>query len=88
MIKKWFQNTTPFVILSVFAAIIILYEIVFEGAGFAEWRVPVIFKLLIFLAVIIIIDVILKFYIKCSNAWIWFIELFSCLGFIYYWIIS
>ena len=87
MIRKWIVRTTPFVILSLICTVVLLYELIIERDGPAEWRDSLLFKLLFFLVAIILTDVVLKYFIKTRNYWIWIIEAFLCLGFIYYWIV-
>lgn len=87
MFKKWFARTSPFVILSVVTAFILLYQVVFESGGPDEWRHPLLLRLLFFLILIIIADLILKHFIQ-RNYWLWIAELFISLGFIYYWIVT
>jgi hypothetical protein len=61
--------------------------LIFERGGPDEWRYPFLLRLLFFLVLIVVSDVILKRFIE-KNYWLWIIELIMCLGFLYYWIIS
>lgn len=87
MLKKWFARTSPFLVLSLVTAFLLVYQTVFEHGGADEWRHPLILRLLLFLILLVGIDLILKYVIK-KNAWLWGIELLLCLGLFYYWIIT
>lgn len=84
---KGFFRTSPFLILSFCTAFILLYQLIFERGGPDEWRHPLLLTLLFFLILIVVSDLVLKHFIK-KNSWLWVIELFMCLGFIYYWIVT
>lgn len=88
MIKKWFNRVTPFVMLSVVLLLLILYFLIIErrvSEGFGYWSV---LRIIIFLATVIVIDLALKYLISRKNYLIWIIEMFLCLGLLYYWIVS
>jgi len=87
-LKKWFNRTSPFVILSVIIIIVMLYELIFAGFGREEWRYPFLSRLLIFLIGIVVSDLVLKTLISSRNYWIWIIETFLCLALLYFWIVS
>jgi hypothetical protein len=87
MLKKWFTRTTPFVVIAVISAIVILVELIIERGGPEGIRLPLLLKLFFFLVTISAIDVLLKFYFK-KNYNIWIIEIIMCLGLFYYWIVT
>ena len=86
MIKKWFARTSPFVLLSVISAFLLLYQLIFAG-GAKEWRHPLLAELLFLVVLFVVIDIVLKQFIQ-KNYWLWIIELLLCLGLIYYWIVT
>lgn len=87
MLKKWFTRTSPFVILAVVSAFILLYQTIFERGGPDGWKYPLLGKLFFLVVIIVAIDLILKRLIQ-KNYLLWTIELLLCLGVVYYWIVT
>ncbi len=87
MFKKWLVRTSPFVILSLFAAAVLLYELVLEPGVPEGLRYPLLLKLLFFIIIIVITDFILKHLIS-RNYLLWIIEILMSLSLLYYWIVT
>lgn len=87
MFKKWFTRTSPFLILSVPCAFLILFHLVFGNDGQFEWKRQFIFRLFYALLFLVVLDVLLKNLLN-KNYWLWITEIVLCLGFVYYWIVS
>lgn len=88
MFKKWLTRTTPFVVIALFSAIVLLYQFITQGGGPDGWRYPFLLRLLFFILFIIAVDLILKYAIATKTFWIWVVEIFLCLGLLYYWIVT
>jgi hypothetical protein len=88
MFKKWYSRTTPFVLLALSGAIVLLYEVIVERGGPEGWRYPLLTKLFGYLVVIVLIDIALKIFIRMRTYVIWLIELLLLLIAFYGWVIS
>lgn len=88
MIKKWFNRTTPFVILSVIVLFGVLYMLLIERRALEGLGYALISRTLVFLAAIIVVDLSLKYMMPKTNYRIWVIELILCLSLLYYWIVA
>jgi hypothetical protein len=87
MVGNRFARPSPFVILSIVAAFLFLYQLIFESGGPDEWRHPLLLRLLLFVFLLVVADLVLKHFIQ-KHYWLWLIELFLCLVLIYYWIVT
>jgi hypothetical protein len=87
MLKQRLFKTTPFLLLYVFGLFGIVYQLIVEFAGPQSWGHMAVFAVLPFIVAMIIIDLLLKTFIKQSMKWIWIIESFLSLALVYYWIV-
>ena len=87
MLKRRLFKTTPFLILYVLGLLGIIYQLITEFGRVDSWGYMAIFAVLPFIIAMIIIDVLLKAFIKQSMKWVWIIEAFLSLVLIYYWIV-
>jgi hypothetical protein len=64
-----------------------LFEVIVDRGGSSGFGYLAVYSVLPFLAIMVLLDVILKLLITQKTSWIWMIEGFCSLGFVYYWIV-
>lgn len=86
MLNKIFQSRfTPFIIVSAFFAVIILYEFLIAKGGPQGWGYMAAYAMSVCVVVMMIIDMLLWHFIKPENKkWVWLGELLAIIGFILY----
>lgn len=85
---KPFLKPTPLLILSAIVLFIFLYELILQTAVAPEFRYPLMKRLFIFFAEMMVLDVAIKLIAQNKKYLLWPLQLLACLGLLYYWIIT
>jgi hypothetical protein len=88
MFKKRFKRKTPFLLIAAMGAIVLLYEVIIERGGPDGWRYPLLLKFFGYWISVLLMDVLLKHWIKNKTYLIWLVECFLLLVIFYLWIIA
>jgi hypothetical protein len=87
-IQRLIKNTTPFIILSILALLVLVYFLLIErGSSEAMAGLFIVFPLTA-IGVMLAVDFSLKRMLKTKPGWIWLIEIILMLACIYWWIIT
>ena len=86
--KPGLLRVTPFLIISACLFIVVVYEVAVERGGPDGWRYHWLGKLVTFLFLASIVDIILKLIVQKKLIVIWIIEVFLCIVATYIWVIS
>jgi len=86
-LKRVIKNLTPFILVCVVVVIGAIYFLFTQHSAPEGMGLMFTGSILMLIAVMLVIDIILKRIIKLKTLWVWVAELVLILGLIYYWIV-